>query len=107
MTATEPGKTIYGPGWKAARKRLAAADPDETDALLASAMDRVESAWPAVRDLTRWVQLNREWERADDEYACLLTFIEWELCEAFRSMAFALAEVAATWPESEKHHRMT
>ncbi|MBW3572577.1 MAG: hypothetical protein KY467_15855 [Gemmatimonadetes bacterium] len=65
-------------------------------------MDRVESGWTAVRDLQQWMERNREREGAEDDYGCLLTYVETEVRETFRSMAVALAQVAADWPESER-----
>ncbi|HEX6369792.1 MAG TPA: hypothetical protein VF006_12810 [Longimicrobium sp.] len=98
----EPEATIYGHGWVAARHRLATVEPAEARALLASAMDRVESGWAPVRDLQHWLDRNRERESADDDYRCLLTYVETEVRESFRSMALALAHVAADWPGEER-----
>lgn len=102
MTATEPEATIYGPAWAAARTRLASVEPAEARALLASAMDRIESGWTAVRALQQWAGRNGEPENADDDYGCLLTYVETEVRESFRSMALALAHVAGDWPEWER-----
>ena len=102
MTGTEPDATIYGADWMAARDRLPLMEPAEGRALLASAMDRVESGWTAVRDLQHWLDQNTGRERADDDYGCLLTYVETDVRESFRSMALALAHVAADWPGEER-----
>lgn len=102
MTGTEPNATIYGPDWMAARDRLPLVEPAEGRALLASAMDRVESGWTAVRDLQNWLDQNKGREGADDDYGCLLTYVETDVRELFRSMALALAHVAADWPGEER-----
>jgi hypothetical protein len=102
VTGTEPNATIYGADWMAARDRLPLIEPAEGRALLASAMDRVESGWTAVRDLQHWLERNKGRESADDDYGCLLTYVETEVRESFRSMALALAHVAADWPGEER-----
>lgn len=102
MTGTEPDFTIRGPVWMAARDRLAMVSPVEARALLSSAMDRVESGWTAVRDLQNWLDQNKGRESADDDYGCLLTYVETDVGESFRSMALALAHVAADWPGDER-----
>lgn len=102
MTGTEPDATIYTPAWVAARDRLAFIEPAEARALLASAMDRVESGWTAVRDVQHLLDRNRGRESGDDDYGCLLTYVETEIRESFRSMALALAHVAADWPAWER-----
>lgn len=95
---TEPDATIYGADWMAARDRLPWVEPAEGRALLASAMDRIESGWTAVRDLQHWLDSNKGRESTDDDYGCLLSYVETEVQESFRSMALALAHVAADWP---------
>jgi hypothetical protein len=102
VTAAEPEATIFGPAWTAARARLASVQPAEARALLASAMHRAESGWTAVRALQQWAARNRERESADDDYGCLLTYVETDVRESFRSMALALAHVAADWPGGER-----
>lgn len=102
MTGTAPEVTIYGPEWTAARDRLASVQPAEARALLASAMDRVESGWTTVGALHQWLERNRGRESAEDDYGCLLTYVETEVRETFRSMAVALAHVAADWPDWER-----
>lgn len=102
MTGTVPEVTIYGPEWTAARNRLASVEPAEARALLASAMDRVESGWTAVSVLHQWLERNRGRESAEDDYGCLLTYVETEVRETFRSGALALAHVAADWPDWER-----
>ncbi|WP_420129174.1 hypothetical protein [Longimicrobium sp.] len=102
MTGAELEITIYGPGWTAARHRLASVRPAEARALLASAMDRVESGWTAILPLHQWLERNRGRDSAEDDYGCLLTYAETEVRETFRSMALALAHVAADWPEWER-----
>lgn len=99
---TEPNATIYGADWMTARDRLPLIEPAEGRALLASAMDRVESGWTAVRDLQHWLDRNKGRESADDDYGCLLTYVETDVRESFRSMALALAHVAADWPGEER-----
>ena len=98
----EPEATIYGAAWVEARRRLPGVASAEARALLTSAMDRVQSGWTAVRELQRWVERNRAHERAGDDYGCLLTYVETEVRESFRSMALALAHVVADWPAWER-----
>lgn len=94
----EPSATIYGPAWLDARDRMVWIEDEDARALLASAMDLVESGWDAVRGLQRWAEQHREPDRPDDEYGALLTFAESELQEVFRSMAFNLADLVTDWP---------
>lgn len=102
MSGAEPTFTIYVPAWEVARERVGTVEPEETRALLCAALDRVESGWPAVRDLQRWVERHREQEGAEDDYGVLLTYVESEVREAFRSMALTLADVVADWPGWER-----
>jgi hypothetical protein len=102
VTGTEPDATIYGADWAAARDRLPLIEPAVARALLASAMDRVESGWTAVRDLQHWLDRNKGRESADDDYGCLLTYVETDVCESLRSMALALAHRVADWPGQER-----
>lgn len=94
----EPSATIYGPAWLEARERVVWIEDEDARALLASAMDQVESGWDAVRAVQRWADRHPERDRADDEYGALLTFAESELQEVFRSMAFDLAALVTGWP---------
>jgi hypothetical protein len=94
----EPSATIYGPAWVDARERVVWVEDEDARALLASAMDQVESGWDAVRAVQRWAERHRERDRPDDEYGALLTFAESELQEVFRSMASDLAEMVTGWP---------
>jgi hypothetical protein len=94
----EPRATIYGAAWLEARERVVWIEDEDARALLASAMDQVESGWDAVRAVQRWAEGHRERDRPDDEYGALLTFAESELQEVFRSMAFNLADLVAGWP---------
>lgn len=100
--AGEPEFTIYIPAWNAARNRLTSVPTADTRALLASALDQVESGWPAVRGLQLWVQQNRERAGGADDYGCLLTYVEAELREAFRSVAHTLADLVSDWPGWER-----
>lgn len=105
MTAHVPGEpkfTIYTSAWVAARNRLTLVEPAEAWALLSSAMDRVESGWSAVRDLQHWLDRNGRHQTADDDYGCLLTYVETEVRETFRAMALALAQVVTDWPKGER-----
>jgi hypothetical protein len=102
VSEAEPEFTIYVPAWGGARERVGMVEPQVTRALLCTALDLVESGWPAVRDLQRWVERHREQERAADDYGCLLTYVESEVLEAFRTIALTLAAVAADWPEWER-----
>jgi hypothetical protein len=52
-------------------------------------MDRVESGWTAVGPLHQWLERNRGQESAEDDYGCLLTYVETEVRETFRSLAVA------------------
>jgi hypothetical protein len=94
----EPSATIYGPAWLDARERVVWIDDEDARALLAAAMDQVESGWDAVRAVQRWAERHPERERPDDEYGALLTFAESELQEVFRSMASDLAALVTGWP---------
>lgn len=102
MTSADPKLTIRGPDWLAARDRLEMVAPAEARALLASAMDRVESGWTALCGLQQWLDQNKGRQSADDDYGCLLTYVETDVRESFRSMALALAHVAADWPGEER-----
>jgi hypothetical protein len=94
----EPSATIYGPAWLEARERVVWIEDEDARALLASAMDQVESGWDAVRAVQRWAERHPEPDRPDDEFGALLTFAESELQEVFRSMAFNLAALVTGWP---------
>lgn len=100
--AEELTLTGWVAGWSAARDRLATVEDPATRALLAAALDQVERVWPAVVGLMSWVRQNREDERREDDYGCLLTYVEAELGEAFRSAAHTLGEVVANWPSWER-----
>lgn len=99
---TELRFTIYGPAWAAARGRVASVEPAETRSLLGAALDQLESGWPAVRDLRRWVRSNPAQEGAGDDFGCVLAYVESELWPAFHKMATALLEVAADWPGCDR-----
>lgn len=94
----EPSATIYVPAWLDARARLVWVDDEDARALLASAMDQVESGWEAVRAVQRWADRYPEAERVDDDYGPLLTFAESELREVFREIASDLAAWVLGWP---------
>lgn len=94
----EPSATIYGPAWLEARERVVWIEDEDARALLASAMDQVESGWDAVRAVQRWAEQHCEPDRPDDEYGALLTFAESEVQEVFRSMAFNLGALVTGWP---------
>lgn len=94
----EPSATIYGPAWLEARERVVWVEDEDARALLASAMDQLESGWDAVRTVQRWAESHPERDRPDDEYGALLTFAESELQEVFRSMASDLAALVTGWP---------
>jgi hypothetical protein len=94
----EPSATIYGPAWLDARERVVWVEDEDARALLASALDQVESGWDAVRAVQRWADRHPERDRPDDEYGTLLTFAESELQEVFRSMASDLADMVTGWP---------
>jgi hypothetical protein len=94
----EPAATIYGPPWLEAREQVVWVEDEVARALLASAMDQVESGWDAVRAVQRWADRHPERDRPDDEHGALLTFAESESQEVFRSMAFNLADLVTGWP---------
>jgi hypothetical protein len=60
----EPRATIYVPAWLLARARLLVWTGDDgARALLASAMDQVESGWEAVRAVQRVADMLPERDR--------------------------------------------
>lgn len=97
----EPRATIYVPAWLDARDRLVGIEDEDARALLASAIDQVESGWDAVRAVQRCADQSPEAERTDDDYGALLTFAESEMREVFRAMAFNLAAWVEAWPGGE------
>jgi hypothetical protein len=95
----EPRATIYVPAWLDARARLQAwRGNDGARAILASAMEQVESGWEPVRAVQRVADMVLERDRRDDDYGTLLTFGESEFQETYRSMAVNLAAWVDGWP---------
>lgn len=97
----EPRATIYSSAWRDARDRLEWVQDPAARALLASAMDQVESGWDAVGALQRWAEQHRYPDRPDNDYGSLLTFAESEVQEVYRMMASKLAEWVLEWPGDE------
>ncbi len=94
----EPRATIYSPAWRDARDRLKWVQDENARALLASAMDQVESGWVAVGALQWWAEQHRERDRPDSEYGALLTFAESEVQEVYRGLASHVAGWVLAWP---------
>jgi hypothetical protein len=84
----EPFHTIYVATWHAARERAPAAGR-----VLVDLMDRVEAAWPAVRDLQRWFEANQTRARERDAYGHLLAFIGADVVDMFREVAGGVTDL--------------
>ena len=91
--------------WLVVRNQLAGRDDldEATSRLLTAAMDHLEHGWVVLAPLERWVEHRHpERERADDAYGFLLTFVEADLLDAFRTVAFNVMHLVREWPEFDR-----
>jgi hypothetical protein len=84
----EPLHTIYVATWYAARERAS-----DVGRVLVDLMERVEAAWPAVRELQHWFEANHARSRERDAYGHLLAFIGADLVDMFREVAGGVTDL--------------
>ena len=93
----EPLHTIHQGEWRAGRKRLEGlAGPARL--AVADLLDHVEATWRHLRPLQLLYESNTNRARETDFYGQLLDFIDGDLVDVFRSVAFDVAALVPGWP---------
>lgn len=94
---SEPRVTLHSQKWREARDRLPTLDAG-TRPMFVALLDHVERGWQAFRPLQEWLEQNRDYTRAERDYAHLLSFVEGEMSDVFMLIGTGVADLVPGWP---------
>ena len=90
LNTDEPGATIYGPDWHAAKGRLRHLKEPALTEVLRRTFRHLEKGWTTLRPIQAYHEANRAGENPDPAAAAVLYFLEVEVVDRYRVLALEM-----------------